>query len=95
MWIKYREIGRVALAAGVLAGLASQPLSAATEELTVYGGTTAAELRELEREFDCAMEAYVRSVGAQFRAALALDLRRSLAPDMELAQRSRPKPRLM
>ena len=82
---KYRALSQWAASVGLVIGLVGQPVSAATEEVTAYGGSTAAELRALERRFDEDMAAYTKAVGVEFRTALESNLREAVLREIKLA----------
>ena len=85
MLTQYLPLGGWALSVGLVMGLLGQPVSAATEEVTVYGGSAAAEFRALERRFDQDMAAYAKAVGSEFKTSLQSSLRESILREIKLA----------
>jgi hypothetical protein len=69
---------------GLTAGLLAQQASA-TEEMVVYGSAAAAGFRVGQSVFRADIESYIRSVNAELRITLDQDLKRTLAPKLELA----------
>lgn len=69
---------------GLSAGLLAQQASA-TEVMVVYGSTPAASFRVEQSAYRAEIENYIRSLNAEFRTTLDRDLKRTLAPKLELA----------
>jgi hypothetical protein len=67
---------------GLTAGLLAQQASA-TEEIVVYGSAAAVGTEQTVIRAEIA--SYVRSLNAELRTTLDQDLKRSLAPKLELA----------
>jgi hypothetical protein len=72
------------LTGALLVGLLSQQ-AAATEELVVYGTATTAAVSADHRLFQSEVAQYIRSFNEQLRTSLDQDLKRQLAPKLELA----------
>ena len=71
------------LAVGLAVGLLAQQATA-TEELVVYGSAPAV-VKADRRAFRAEVESYIREVNARLRESLDADLRRALAPKIEVA----------
>jgi len=69
----------------LILALMSYPL-AAVEVVTVDGTRQAAQVRAQQTRFESQMDAYVKGVGIEFRAALEMDLRQSVKAPMRLAR---------
>jgi hypothetical protein len=69
---------------GLSAGLLAQQASA-TEVMVVYGSTAAIGNRVEQSAYRAEIENYIRSLNAEFRTSLDRDLKRTLAPKLELA----------
>jgi len=84
-------IGRAlrTLAVGLTLAVASHPL-AAMEELTVNGAKEAALARAQQARFESQMQAFIESVGAEFKGALEVELQRSMAPEVVLVAVNTP-----
>jgi hypothetical protein len=72
--------GVIGLSAGLLAQQAS-----ATEVMVVYGSAAASNVRVEQSVYRAEIDNYIRSLNAEFRIALDKDLKRTLAPKLELA----------
>lgn len=70
------------LAIGLAAGLLAQQASA-TDEFVVYGD--AAAVRAAPQAYRAEVESYMRSVGAQIKAAVDANLKRAATPKIEVA----------
>jgi hypothetical protein len=70
--------------AGLFASLLAQQ-ALATEEIVVYGPAAAAGFRVEQSVFRADIENYIRAVNAELRITLDQDLKRMLAPKLELA----------
>ena len=71
------------LALGIAVSLLAQQATA-TEELVVYGSAPAVVKRD-PRVFRAEVESYIRAVNEQLREALDADLKRALAPKIDVA----------
>jgi hypothetical protein len=69
---------------GLSAGLLAQQASA-TEVMVVYGSAAAAGYRVEQSVYRAEIDSYIRSLNAEFRTTLDRDLKRTLAPKLELA----------
>lgn len=73
------------LIGALLVGLLSHE-AGATEELVVYGTAAAATAASVEQQlFQAEVERYIRSFNEQLRLTLEQDLKRQVAPKVELA----------
>jgi hypothetical protein len=69
---------------GLSAGLLAQQASA-TEVMVVYGSPATAGYRLEQSVYRAEIDTYIRSLNAEFRITLDRDLKRTLAPKLELA----------
>jgi hypothetical protein len=77
-------IGPATLTGALLVGLFSNQVLAA-DELIVYGTETPTVVGEGQRQFRENVDEYIRSFNKQLRATIEADLKRQLAPKVELA----------
>lgn len=71
------------LALGLAVGLLAQQATA-TEEMVVYGSAPAVVKLD-QQAFRAEVESYLREVNAQMKETLEADLKRALAPKVEVA----------
>jgi hypothetical protein len=69
---------------GLSAGLLAQQASA-TEVIVVYGSPATAGYRVEQSVYRAEIDTYIRSLNAEFRTTLDRDLKRTLAPKLEIA----------
>lgn len=74
------------LVVGLAAGLLAQQASA-TEELVVYGTATTIGVRATPQAYRAEVESYMRAVSEQIKVTVDADLRRAIAPKLEVASR--------
>jgi hypothetical protein len=80
--VTHKLLTRVVM--GLSAGLLGQQASA-TEVMVVYGSAATSGYRVEQSAYRAEIENYIRTLNAEFRTTLDRDLKRTLAPKLELA----------